>query len=226
MFHVKRRAMAESPPLTRKDVRAAFETTAADLKLPELGLNVSDAAVDRISGLCAALLSSRTQRLTSYDSLLGVLQGLVLPALAALRWLEAERTLDVLEIGAGSGGLGLALAVLAPNWSVSLVDRRQKAVSFIEVAIVRLKLLNASAVLADASNAGDRAASYDAALLRAVGSPDDDLALAAPWLKRGGTCLIWTSARSLVPSESSTWSQLGSTPCNQGRATVLAYRKV
>jgi 16S rRNA G527 N7-methylase RsmG len=147
------------------------------------------------------------------------------PAVAALRWLDVELPLNVVEIGAGNAALGLTLAALAPQWRVTLVDRRERAVAFMEIAALQMGLHNVVPLRADAREPGSGAGRVDAALFRAVGTPAEDLDMAAAWLKPGGSCLIWTSADLPQPPDDAVWCHLGTVAVLDGRMAVLAYAK-
>jgi 16S rRNA G527 N7-methylase RsmG len=221
MFHVKHPAGAKTL-LTPEDIAEAVTSTAQAMGVQ--GLLVDSAKAQAIRRLAEEIASAARVGLTSYHDAREVFTGLVLPAVAAFRWLAAGEPLQVVEIGAGSGALGFTLAVLAPDWRVTLLDRREKAVAFMEIAALRLKLANAFPIAADARQpaAGE---GYDAALFRAVASPDEDLDLAGHWLGSGGVCLIWTSASLPAPPESEHWMQVGVLPARDSRMSVLAYRR-
>lgn len=51
----------------------------------------------------------------------------------------------ILDMGAGAGLPGIVLAIMNPDWQITLVDAVQKKVAFITQAIAQLKLGNAQA---------------------------------------------------------------------------------
>jgi 16S rRNA G527 N7-methylase RsmG len=106
------------------------------------------------------------------------------PALALPELLGPSSPRTLCEIGPGSGGLGLALARLYPTCDVTLADRRQRVVSFIDLAIHALKITNARAVrlsLTAASHAGP----WEYVCFRALAAPAEALALAAAHASHG-----------------------------------------
>ena len=64
----------------------------------------------------------------------------VLDSLAVLPHLWAGRWLDV---GCGAGLPGVVLAIVRPDWSITLLDSNSKKTSFVQQAIIQLGLKNA-----------------------------------------------------------------------------------
>ncbi len=79
--------------------------------------------------------------------------------------LFASEEVRLAEAGAGSGALGLALAVLCPTLGVTLIDRRHRAAGFIELAIRRFDVANAMAACCDLRGHGT---TYDWVVARAL----------------------------------------------------------
>jgi 16S rRNA (guanine527-N7)-methyltransferase len=63
----------------------------------------------------------------------------VLPHLYAGRWLD---------VGCGAGLPGLVIAICRPDWSVTLLDSNTKKTSFVQQAIIELKLKNTRVISA------------------------------------------------------------------------------
>ncbi len=212
-------------PLTPEGIVEAMNAMGRELGVPGLGIIANSPTGNALIELSMGLWASERVGLTSYHSLQQVIDGLVLPSVAALRWLEPDKSVDIVEIGAGAGALGFTLALLAPNWQVTLVDRREKAIAFMEIVARRLKLANAHPVAMDMRRRPPEAERFDAALFRAVGSPEEDLEIAEDWVAPGGLCLVWTSANAAVPTDTVLWSQVGAVAAREGRMSVLAFRK-
>lgn len=175
------------------DLRFALGAVATALGLPAPCLSDTQAAL--LMRLSEEMASGAAKiGLTNYSSTQTILDRLICPALAALAWLDAEAPLRVADIGAGSGALGITLAVLCPRWHVTMVDRREKACRFAEVIALRLGLDRVSVLQADAREDRPAAEQFDAACFRAVASPLGDLSLASGWVKPGGVAVLWTSA--------------------------------
>jgi 16S rRNA G527 N7-methylase RsmG len=118
--------------------------------------------------------------LTNFHTAADILQHAMLPARAALSLVPAGLAGPCAELGPGSGALGLSLALLAPAAHFSLVDRRRKVVSFLDVTVARLGIANATAELSNLSRepslSGYR---WTGVCLRAFARPSGALSIAA-----------------------------------------------
>ncbi|MCD6350618.1 MAG: class I SAM-dependent methyltransferase [Armatimonadetes bacterium] len=187
---------------------------------------LSFAVLEQMMAL-AKLLATDAHKLglTGYSTAPEVVRGLIAPSLIALRWLSPEERLEVLEIGAGSGAVGLTLAIVAPRWRVVLVDRRQRGVSFCDIAALRLGLNNVTARVADARKPQARAVSADAVLLRAVAPPAQDLAMAENFTARKGRAIIWSASGTDWP-EREGWKRLEALSLPGEGPSVAAYERI
>ena len=116
-----------------------------------------------------------------HDSLQGLQTGLF----------EGEKT--VIDVGAGAGFPGLALAVARPELQITLLDSTRKKCDFIGATAEKFNL-NAKALNERAEIAGhDKALreSFDIATARAVGSLPEVCELALPFVKRKGHLVLW-----------------------------------
>jgi 16S rRNA G527 N7-methylase RsmG len=206
------------------------ETVAARLRERALryGIRVPDfeEQVPKLARLAAEIATGGWRLgLTKYNAAAEVLERLMLPALVALRWLAAEEVLRVVDVGAGAGGAGLTLALLVPRWRVIMADRRQRAAAFCELLAVRLGVSNVQVLVANLPRDGHGLAPADAALFRAVGSPAEDLDMAATCVRPGGKAIIWTSEARPQPRAEG-WSLLERLELPAERLLVLAFVRV
>jgi 16S rRNA (guanine527-N7)-methyltransferase len=136
---------AAPPEIDRADLARGAE---------RLGLALTDEQIEALCRFSALLLRwNRVHNLTAIAAGESFLTHHLLDALSLVRPLRA--VLDsrgaratppmVLDVGAGGGLPGLALAIACPDLSVTLVDAVQKKVAFITQAIVELRLTNATA---------------------------------------------------------------------------------
>ena len=86
--------------------------------------------------------------LTGYRDASSIWAQAMEPALLLPRMFCASIVGPWLEIGAGSGALGLTLAILSPAAHLTLADRRERVVAHLDLAIRRLAATNAEAHLA------------------------------------------------------------------------------
>lgn len=77
-------------------------------------------------------------------------QNLMAPSFDLLPYL-GNSIRSIAEVGPGNGGLGLSLAVLLPDHSVHLIDRRRKVCDFLALAAARFEITNCKVHEASAS---------------------------------------------------------------------------
>ncbi len=115
-------------------------------------------------------------------------------------WLnEPPNPLRMIDVGTGGGFPGIPAAISTPQsaiplWQVTLLDSTRKKIACLETLCQALSLANAYPVC-DRAEAlghckGDRAA-YDLALIRAVGPVSSCAEYTLPFLKVGGTAVIY-----------------------------------
>ena len=219
VFHVKR--TADATPVDPAARTAALVASFAERHRITLPPEVLSRAA-RLWELAIHLSAAARIGLTNYTNPDQLLQRLLLPTIAVFRWLDPTSPLSIAELGCGAGPLGLTLAVLVPDWTVFLVDRRDRAVAFVDVVRLKLGISNAVAIQADAARPIDQRP-VDAALFRAVASPEEDLNIARAWLKPRGLAVIWT-AHSEGPPTTDLWQPLQPISIDNPPLLVLAYR--
>lgn len=150
---------------------------------PPLG-PLSPADRSRLEAL-AAWLAERAYPLglTNFATPEDVLEQALLPARALFSVLPGPLSGRWADLGAGSGALGLTLAILAPLAQFDLLDRRRRVIAFLDLTIRRFRVPNAFAVLADVSTPPP-APPWDGVCLRAVAPGPEGLCLAAPHARR------------------------------------------
>jgi 16S rRNA (guanine527-N7)-methyltransferase len=113
-------------------------------------------------------------------------------SLEALRFLPAGQVVD---LGSGAGFPGMALAIAKPDLRFTLVDRRRKRTSFLEVAKARLELAN---VQVETMRMEDEPPmKYAAVITRATFSHASDLQACLRWLAPDGRLIAFRSSASL-----------------------------
>jgi 16S rRNA (guanine527-N7)-methyltransferase len=117
----------------------------------------------------------------------------ILDSVQGLRTGLFEGTRRVIDVGAGAGFPGLALAVARPELKVLSLDATRKKCDFMRDT-AHLLSLNAPVVCARAEKAAHEAPHrerFDLATARAVGSLSEVCELALPFVRVGGHLVLW-----------------------------------
>ncbi len=114
----------------------------------QLGLNLGGEAVERLLVYLAELMKwSRRINLIARDTPEAqVIENHFLDSLTLLPLLQGREEVHLLDVGTGAGFPGLALACVLPEARFTLVEPRQKRVSFLRHVIRILGLTNTSVV--------------------------------------------------------------------------------
>ncbi|NCJ07374.1 16S rRNA (guanine(527)-N(7))-methyltransferase RsmG [Synechococcales cyanobacterium C] len=102
--------------------------------------------------------------------------------------------LCVIDIGTGGGFPGLPVAIVRPDWQVSLLDSTRKKMVFLESLVQRLGLPNVRLRCDRAETLGQSPQfrqTFDLALIRAVGSARCCAEYSLPLLKVGGIAVLY-----------------------------------
>ncbi len=130
--------------------------------------------------------------LSKYDSPEAVRERLIAPALAIFDVVDLTSLRSCVDIGAGTGALGITLAIAIPHLQVDLVDRSERAIRFMELLTRHLDLTNAQTILVEAERlAQQRPNHYDLICIRALTDGQEALALAARLCRSGGYITAW-----------------------------------
>ncbi len=171
---------------------------AADLSrgVAELGLDIPPEAQRRMLSYLAVLGKwNKVYNLTAIRRPQQMLTHHLLDSLAVLPHLTPGRWLDV---GCGAGLPGLVLAMARPEWKFTLLDSNSKKTSFVQQAIIDLKISNANIFCARAeewkSNEG-----FDGIISRAFAELADFVAATRHLLAAGGH---WVAMKGRIGQES------------------------
>ncbi len=130
--------------------------------------------------------------LSRYRDLPAVLTAALAPTLALWELVDMTGVHRVMDLGAGSGALGLTLAIAQPHLAVDLVDRRAKVATFLELTAQRLGVGNVSVIRGEARElAASYAHSYDLVCFRALAQAQTALGRAYPFLQPEGYIAAW-----------------------------------
>jgi 16S rRNA G527 N7-methylase RsmG len=131
--------------------------------------------------------------LTNYDDPRDFAASLVAPLLVLLQESASACVQSpALDFGAGSGAVGLALAVLRPDLQLILADRRARVVQFLDLCSRRLQLANCTALLSDLADPPPGVvAAIGTVLSRAFGPTPVALTHASRLVRPGGCIALW-----------------------------------
>lgn len=138
---------------------------------------------------------------------------------------------SLLDAGSGGGFPGIPIALLRPDVEVTMVDSVQKKVAFLKSALAALHLPNARALaLRLGGRPGQEGLSrFTAAVARAFASPEEWLALAAPYVEETGAVLVLLGAQDRAPPEASGLKLAAQhayrLPYSGAQRTLLLYRR-
>ncbi len=120
-----------------------------------------------------------------WDSLRGILRLLNSPNSAPFH---------AIDIGTGAGIPGVPIAIVRPDWTVTLLDSTRKKINFVQGAVDTLKLENIKTAVDRVEQIGhDRhhREHYDLALIRAVATASVCAEYTLPLLKVGGVAILY-----------------------------------
>lgn len=160
---------------------------------------------------------SRRINLTGFRDGRAVAEGLLFDAIELVPLIKEGAT--VLDVGAGAGGLSVALAVLRPDLELHLVEPRTKRAVFLRTVARKLDLASKLEVIQGRAETLplELTEGIDVAFAQAVMPPAQWLGLGRSLVRRGGVILCLT-ARTL--------SELGVTvPCGLSIASERTYRR-
>jgi 16S rRNA (guanine527-N7)-methyltransferase len=128
----------------------------------------------------------RVHRLVGSSESEWIVDNLFLDSLVFLRLLSPVAA-SVVDVGTGAGFPGIPIKIVCPALAISLVESRERRVSFLSAVIRELDLreirvLSGRAESAPASMLG----SHDAAVARCAGDPQDVMPVAARLVRPGG----------------------------------------
>jgi 16S rRNA (guanine527-N7)-methyltransferase len=116
-------------------------------------------------------------------------------------FIQNTAELQVVDIGTGAGFPGLPIAIVRPEWQLTLVDSTAKKVGFIESTAPEIGLTNVRPLVSRIEELGQNRQhrhQSDLALIRAVASANVCAEYALPLVKIGGTVILyrgnWTEA--------------------------------
>lgn len=148
------------------------------------------------------------------------------PVLAIFDVLDLASICSCLDLGAGTGALGIALAILQPHLRLDLLDRSRRAAGLMELLAHRLNLDNIVVICADAHEfAHQHSQSYHLVCSRAFGPAQIVLPLAAALTGEDGYVAAWhQSADDAYLTPPSNVTKIASVPTHLMHLSLSVFR--
>lgn len=127
----------------------------------------------------------------------------VADSLVAIELSVVRKAARIVDIGAGAGFPGLALAVALTACEVALVESQARKCEFLERMVSAAGIENATAVCTRVEEWPEGIGVYDVAVARAVAPQPVALEYAAPLLRVGGVFVDWRGQRAFGEEEAS-----------------------
>jgi 16S rRNA (guanine527-N7)-methyltransferase len=165
-----------------------------------LGRELSELEVERFGKYLDLLQRwQRVHRLVGSVDPRWMVTHLVLDSLAFLRALP-EGVSELVDIGSGAGIPGVPIKIVSAGVRVTLIEARERRVSFLRTVVRELGLPDVLVVGRRAEEVvGYVGARYDAAVMRCAGSAVDLLPVADALVRPGGTIVVGAAEEAEVP---------------------------
>lgn len=152
-----------------------------------------------------------------------IIENLFLDSLLFLRVLP-ERFESLADVGSGAGVPGVPIKIVRPAIALTLIESRQRRVSFLSTVVRELALERASVASARAEDvAAERPGAFDAVVMRCAGD-FSTLAPAAARLVRAGGVLVASGPPERRPLALGEWVEVAGVPSGRPRRFAV-YRR-
>ena len=160
--------------------------------LTELGVSIPKTAATKLIDYAELVIEhNAATNLTGARSVTSFVTEQILDCLSMLTVIVPRGPL--VDVGSGAGLPGIPLAIALPRLSFFLLEPRAKRAGFLELAAGRLGLGKVQVVKSSALGPGSErlAGLAGAATVRAVTEPERAFSLAAPFLRVGGSAILY-----------------------------------
>lgn len=148
-----------------------------------LGLTPDEGQLDALLQLIGLLRKwNKAYNLTAITAAPDILRKHLLDSLSVLPFVAGPRIVDV---GTGAGFPGLPIAIMRPDWSLTLLDSHAKKLRFIDHVAAELKLDNVTTLHSRVEDS-EAGAGFDTVICRAFTSLPRFVELAGHLLADGG----------------------------------------
>lgn len=110
----------------------------------QLGLDITDVQYVLLSNYVDLLIKwNKVYNLTAIRELDGILSKHILDSLSIIKYIESS---NIIDIGTGAGLPGIIIAILKPEFEVTLLDSNSKKTAFLQQAVIQLQLGNVKVI--------------------------------------------------------------------------------
>ena len=174
--------------------------TLLSLGIEELGLNLSDASVAQLELFLQEMGRwNQVHNLTAIESQEDSVRLHLIDSIAVLPVLRQYLTTPspkIADLGSGGGLPAIPIAIIQPEWRLSLIEAIRKKTAFLQHVRGKLKLKNIEVISDRVENvAVQQAGQFDAVISRAFTNLARFLELSLPLLKPNGLVFAMKSKR-------------------------------
>lgn len=180
--------------VTDKSAEALIE-----MLLKELNLGIEQVVAGKLQEYALMLEEGlQQQRLTGELTLEAIILKQILDSLYPLKLMQFGAFEKVLDLGTGGGLPGIPIKICLEHLQMSLLDSNQRKIAFLQQVIDKLKLNKSILLCGRAETIAHEdlhREQYDCVISKAVAETSVLAELALPFLKLGGTALLYKGPR-------------------------------
>jgi 16S rRNA (guanine527-N7)-methyltransferase len=175
------------------------------LMLGELNLDLELVAANKLKEYALMLEKGlQQQRLTGALTLEAIILKQILDSLYPLKIIKFAAFEKVLDLGTGGGLPGIPIKICHDHLKITLLDSNQRKIAFLQKVINNLSLKKSSLICGRAeliAHENIHRQQYDCVISKAVAETSVLAELALPFLKLGGTALLYKGPRGEIEAE-------------------------